>query len=95
MDSPPPILPQKSSTNDSSGREDKASPKHQAPPVIPSISLQSLPRFPDSVNYLQKSRNNIKDHYEGDYLDGVAHGKGVMLYANGDFYKGEWSHGKK
>ena len=28
-------------------------------------------------------------------MNGVPHGNGSMLYANGDFYRGEWVNGKK
>ena len=33
--------------------------------------------------------------YEGDIVDGKAHGNGVCKYENGDTYDGEWQAGKK
>lgn len=36
-----------------------------------------------------------KDRYEGEQLRGAPHGNGSMLYANGDFYRGEWVNGRK
>jgi hypothetical protein len=36
-----------------------------------------------------------KDRYQGEDLNGIPHGNGSMLYANGDFYRGEWVNGKK
>ena len=32
--------------------------------------------------------------YEGEFRDGVAHGKGVMLWADGHHYDGEWVDGR-
>lgn len=32
--------------------------------------------------------------YVGELLNGLCHGKGVMEYKNGGFYKGEWKHNK-
>ncbi len=35
-----------------------------------------------------------KQIYEGEFRDGVAHGKGVMLWADGHHYDGEWVDGR-
>jgi len=35
------------------------------------------------------------DRYEGESMEDMSHGNGSMLYANGDFYRGEWVMGKK
>jgi hypothetical protein len=32
-------------------------------------------------------------HYKGEVLNGVQHGHGVFIYANGDTYSGEWENG--
>jgi|NorSeaMetagenome_1021524.scaffolds.fasta_scaffold71210_2 hypothetical protein len=29
-------------------------------------------------------------YYEGQFLDGMRHGKGIYNYANGDYYSGMW-----
>jgi hypothetical protein len=36
-----------------------------------------------------------EDVYVGEEKNGVPHGKGKMVYANGDVYEGEWFDGKK
>uniref|UniRef100_K3WS49 MORN repeat-containing protein 3 n=1 Tax=Globisporangium ultimum (strain ATCC 200006 / CBS 805.95 / DAOM BR144) TaxID=431595 RepID=K3WS49_GLOUD len=33
--------------------------------------------------------------YTGDWKDGVKHGYGVLIYANGNKYEGEWVEGKR
>ena len=35
-----------------------------------------------------------KQIYEGEFVDGVAHGKGTMLWEDGRHYQGEWVNGK-
>jgi hypothetical protein len=35
-----------------------------------------------------------KHVYEGEFVDGCAHGKGVMLWPDGRYYDGEWRAGK-
>ena len=35
-----------------------------------------------------------KQIYEGEFRDGVAHGKGVMLWEDGQHYDGEWVDGR-
>lgn len=37
---------------------------------------------------------NNKQIYEGEFVDGVAHGKGVMLWPDGSHYDGEWVDGR-
>ena len=32
--------------------------------------------------------------YEGELLNGVPHGKGIIKWESGDQYKGQWEHGK-
>ncbi len=39
--------------------------------------------------------NNKGDIYEGQFLDGLCHGKGTYYYANGDSFTGQWFKGKK
>jgi hypothetical protein len=36
-----------------------------------------------------------KNLYEGDLKDGKRHGKGKMIYNNGDVYEGDWKEGKR
>ena len=33
--------------------------------------------------------------YEGDFYQGLRHGKGVFCYANGAIYDGEWNQNAK
>lgn len=35
-----------------------------------------------------------KARYEGEYKDGLKHGRGSMRYPNGDLYEGEWVDNK-
>jgi hypothetical protein len=55
----------------------------------PSLTKRESSSFGD-LNRVAK-----KDRYEGEELKGLPHGNGSMLYANGDFYRGEWVNGKK
>ena len=32
--------------------------------------------------------------YEGELLNGVPHGKGIIKWESGDQYKGQWKYGK-
>jgi hypothetical protein len=36
-----------------------------------------------------------QDRYEGDFKNGLPHGKGKYIWANGDIYEGRWREGKK
>ena len=36
-----------------------------------------------------------EDVYEGERKEGVPHGRGTMLYADGDMYEGTWRDGKQ
>ena len=33
--------------------------------------------------------------YQGEWLDGMRHGKGTLTYKNGSIYEGEWQRGMK
>lgn len=35
------------------------------------------------------------EHYDGDLVNGVRHGRGTMRYANGNVYSGQWKNGLK
>lgn len=35
------------------------------------------------------------NRYEGEYLNGLKHGKGVFFFANGKIFKGRWKNGHK
>ena len=35
-----------------------------------------------------------RELYEGEWADGVAHGRGVFLWKDGRSYQGDWRHGK-
>ena len=35
------------------------------------------------------------DVYEGDWLEGEMHGKGIMKYLDDDIYEGDWFEGKR
>jgi hypothetical protein len=36
----------------------------------------------------------LLETYEGEYENGVKHGKGEYRWSNGRVYKGEWSNGE-
>lgn len=36
------------------------------------------------------SQTNLEDHYKGQFKKDYRTGYGVMRYANGDIYEGEW-----
>ena len=33
-------------------------------------------------------------HFQGNFIDGRIHGKGVYQFANGDIYEGQWQYNK-
>jgi hypothetical protein len=33
--------------------------------------------------------------YEGEFQDGLMHGRGVMQYSDGRFYTGQWNYGRE
>ena len=35
-----------------------------------------------------------KDHYNGQMKNSMAHGSGIITFADGNEYKGEWENGK-
>lgn len=35
------------------------------------------------------------NRYEGEYLNGLKHGKGIFFFANGKIFKGRWKNGQK
>ena len=35
------------------------------------------------------------DVYEGNFKDGIYHGKGIYIFKNGDKHEGEWIYGKR
>lgn len=43
----------------------------------------------------QKVQYTLMGKYTGDWKDGLKHGYGVLLYANGNKYEGEWVYGKR
>lgn len=45
--------------------------------------------------YVWLNANTANKEYSGEWLDGNYHGKGVMLYRNGDKYDGEWVKNNK
>src|SRR3990167_10674260 len=44
----------------------------------------------DGYGQLQYSN---QDRYDGEWVDGLRHGKGIHNYNNGDKYIGEWING--
>lgn len=38
---------------------------------------------------------HIDNGYDGEYVKGIRHGWGVMVYADGSKYEGEWSHDQR
>lgn len=42
-----------------------------------------------------ENKTIVKDVYSGEEKNGVPHGKGKMIYDNGDVYEGEWFDGKE
>lgn len=37
---------------------------------------------------------HVEEKYDGDWLDGKMHGRGVYYYADGSVYDGMWQDGK-
>ena len=46
------------------------------------------------INYKGKSKH-AGDRYEGEFYDGILHGKGIYFYKNGDVFRGTWTGGLK
>ena len=42
----------------------------------------------------RKRKKYYEGDYEGDYLNGVPHGKGTITYINGDKLEGEFRYGR-
>lgn len=38
--------------------------------------------------------SKIVEKYEGEWIDGKMHGRGIYYYADGTIYDGTWSEGK-
>lgn len=41
----------------------------------------------------KKAEPAAEDHYEGDLVYGVRHGRGTMIFKSGNVYKGDWRDG--
>jgi len=46
------------------------------------------------IEELEPYKKIQKEGYEGEYRDGLKHGRGVFRYANGDVYEGEFKDGR-
>ena len=44
---------------------------------------------------MNNSQYPLRNHYDGDFVDGERHGFGVFYYASGAMYEGEWKHNMK
>ena len=51
------------------------------------VQLSFVPFLSSRVQFCQISENLAGDTYEGDWVEGVMEGKGVMRYADGDIYE--------
>lgn len=38
--------------------------------------------------------NKIEEKYEGEWVDGKMHGRGIYYYSDGTVYDGTWAEGK-
>ena len=47
------------------------------------------------LDWLNEIFRYNKDQYEGEYVNGVFHGKGKYIYNTGKYYIGEWRNGKR
>ena len=47
--------------------------------------------------YIGKGKMTYPDHviYEGDFVDGVKHGRGTQIMKSGIIYEGDWKEGKR
>ena len=46
------------------------------------------------IEELEPYKKIQKEGYEGEYRDGLKHGRGVFRYANGNVYEGEFKDGR-
>jgi hypothetical protein len=53
------------------------------------VNEKNRPHGKGVIRY-EPSPYNSRFFYEGDFEDGTRHGRGCMLYQNGDIFEGEW-----
>jgi hypothetical protein len=88
---------------------DRCAPHCTAPPCLALSRLHSVPSVPmgrplfsclTSDCFRHRCRDTKGNVYQGECENdssgrSLAHGHGIMYYANGDTYVGEWAHGKR
>ena len=47
------------------------------------------------LDWLNEVNNYNNDQYEGEYVNGLFHGKGKYIFNTGNYYIGEWKNGKR
>jgi hypothetical protein len=45
-------------------------------------------------SYWYSEQEELQETYEGEYVEGLKHGKGEYRWANGRVFKGEWENGE-
>jgi hypothetical protein len=46
--------------------------------------------LPHGHGHMIFTKNDMRDHYDGDFVDGHMCGQGIMRFKNGDVYEGAW-----
>ena len=51
--------------------------------------------MPHGIGKFMYSEQNIESEYEGEVANGTPHGKGQMIFKNGDIYTGYFNNGMR
>ena len=61
--------------------------------LCPSYSMGQKSNI--TLGSCEVSEGNLRGQYKGQMLGGKPHGKGSVVYSNGDIYDGEFEKGKR
>ena len=60
--------------------------------LVPQVDIDALNQLFTGIH---KENYSNGDWYEGEFKNGICHGKGTYHYANGDYYVGDFYEGKR